>query len=208
MGLDYSYELYLHRRYAEGVLSDLAAGKTATHDSTGHTVVELPGGRHLVMPFTSGFTSGRTLPLSPELALDLTIGFTEDEHVRDYATARAIPAEDTDPRWSTNADGRLRYEIGYIYLTVHEASWLRPDHLELCFMAATSTMSRLFRDSASIRDFFATLAIRNSGLLCVLDVENDGKIVVSAGNQRLFEPLPGARWTSISDLLSTDGLIT
>ncbi|WP_214411012.1 hypothetical protein [Sphaerisporangium fuscum] len=123
-------------------------------------------------------------------------------------TARAFPTEDPGPRWSTDADGRRRYEVGYIYLTVHEASWLRPDHLELCFMAATSTMSRLFRNSMSIRDFFATLAIRNSGLLCVLDVEDDGKIVVSAGNRRLFEPLDGTRWTSISDLLSTDGLIT
>jgi hypothetical protein len=207
MGLDYSYELYLHRRNAVGVLSDLATGRTAGHDSNGHTVVELPEAQHLVMPFTSRFTSGRTQPLGPELALDLKIRFAEDQHVLDYANARSILAEDTDFGWSTDEDSRRHYDVGYIYLTVHEASWLRPDYLELCFMAATSSMSCLFRDSVSIQNFFATLTIRNSGLLCMLDVEDDGKIVVSVGNRRLFEPVPGARWASIPDLLCAYNLI-
>ncbi|MBE1588807.1 hypothetical protein ACFPOI_55425 [Nonomuraea angiospora] len=207
MGLDYSYELYLHRRDIPSVLSDLATDRTADHEPTRSTVVEPPEGQHLVMPFTSGFTGGRTLLLGPGLALDLTIRFAEDQHVLDYARARSILPEDTGSQWSTDADSRRHYDIGYIYLTVHEASWLHPDYLELCFMAATSSMSRLFRESVSIRDFFATLTIRNSGLLCMLDVEDDGRIVVSAGNQRLFEPVPGTRWASIADLLSAYNLI-
>ncbi|WP_433435931.1 hypothetical protein [Nonomuraea sp. CA-141351] len=207
MGLDYSYELYLHRRDAAGVMSDLVADRTAVHDPKRSTVVELPEGQHLVMPFTSGFTGGRTLPLGPALALDLTIRFAEDQHLLDYAEARSILPEDTGSQRSTYADSRRHHDVGYIYLTVHEASWLHPDYLELCFMAATSTMSCLFRESVSIRDFFATLTIRNSGLLCVLDVEDDGRIVVSVGSRRLFEPVPGARWASIPDLLSAYNLI-
>ncbi|MFI1913743.1 hypothetical protein [Nocardia sp. NPDC020380] len=85
MGLDYSYEVYVHRDAARGVLETLKANCADRLDRT--TTVEFPDGP-LVMPCTSHFASGTTVRFDPAvpqrgslLELDLAISFEADDEL-------------------------------------------------------------------------------------------------------------------------------
>lgn len=187
MGLDYSYEVYVHRRRAAAVLAALA-DNMADNGRDDWTVVEIAG-EQVTLPCTVRFKSDRTVSLDPSTDnrefLDLSLRFDADEALLAY--------DDPDD------DGRFR--IGYIYLSVYDASWLAPDHLEFSFMAATTGMSNLFLESPSIRNWFASLTIDNAGPLCLLDVEQGPDVgykpgyymSVSAGARRIFERATGTR---------------
>ncbi|GAB2526150.1 hypothetical protein [Nocardia heshunensis] len=165
MGLDYSYEVYIHRDRAPALLGSIADNMAEESRHGEWTIAEIAGDR-VLLPCSARFESGRTVGLDPSGSkhefLDLVLRFDADDSLRAY----------NDPE----DDGRHR--VGLIYLSVHDASRLAPDHLEFCFMAATTRMSRLFLESSGVRNWFASLAIDHDSPLCLLDIEQDGKQVV------------------------------
>ncbi|MFJ4654728.1 hypothetical protein ACIP5Y_25935 [Nocardia sp. NPDC088792] len=178
MGLDYSYEVYVHRDSARGLLETLKANCPARPDRT--TTVEFPDGQ-VVMPFTSHFASGTTVRFDPAtlqrgslLDLDLSISFEADDELLEWV--------DRDLALRIDADGRRLCDVGYIYLHVWQASTFLPDHLCFDFMAATTRMSRLFARSASIRKWFVDLTFDHGGPLCLLDLEEKGRITITLGS--------------------------
>lgn len=179
MGLDYSYEVYVHRDSARPLLETVKASTFPTPSET--TTIEFPDGK-VVMPCTSRFTSGTTVRLDPAahsggglLSLDLSMLFPEDNELLEWV-------DDVESGLSTAADGRRLCRVGYIYLSVWDASKFLPDHLCFDFMAATTGMSRLFARSASIRQWFVNLTFAHGGPLCLLDLEEKGRITITLGS--------------------------
>ncbi|MFE3794459.1 hypothetical protein KHQ06_31790 [Nocardia tengchongensis] len=179
MGLDYSYEVYVHRDSARALLEAVKASCNPYRDGT--TTVEFPDGP-VVLPCTSRFTSGTTLRFDPTAAdggsllnLDLSLLFPADTELLKWVGERGDAPQ-------TDADNGPLCSVGYIYLLVFDASSFLPDHVSFDFMAATTDMSRLFARSASIRTWFANLTLDHGGPLCLLDLEQKGRIAITLGS--------------------------
>ncbi|MFE3024511.1 hypothetical protein [Nocardia tengchongensis] len=178
MGLDYSYEVYVHRDSARALLEAVKA--SCNPYPGGKTTVEFPDGP-VVMPCTSRFASDTTLRFDPTatdggslLQLDLSLSFPADTELLKWVGERGAP--------QTDSGNGLLCSVGYIYLSVFDASKFLPDHLSFDFMAATTDMSRLFARSASIRTWFANLTFDHDGPLCLLDLETKGRITITLGS--------------------------
>ena len=189
MGIDYSYDIYVRRRDAGQFL----AAVTELCDPRGDepTTIELPDGTSVEIPCTYGFKSGCTVRLADLTAdnatdLDLAPLFVEDGPLSGY---RKESGDEFVLR--VGSDGTRRVHVAYTYLGVHDASRVIPDHLDFRFTPATSAQSRLFLSSPSIRETFASLALRVGAPLCLLDVEERHEIVVAAHGRRLSTQVPG-----------------
>ncbi|MGW4246825.1 hypothetical protein [Nocardia sp. NPDC004722] len=198
MGLNYTFELYMNQDIAESVL--LCVAKDA--GPSGETSLIFPDGHEVIVPlkskqwYPSQTVENQIHVTGEDEGWDFTISllFDEDEHLQAY-----------DPRNDSlvvNADGRRQHRIGDIWFSIATADRVRPGQLAFRFVAVTSRMSRLFLASLSIRDYFAGLAIAHGGLLCMLDVEQDSSIAISAGTHRLFDRVPGQRWASVESLMA------
>ena len=170
MGLDYSFDLYVARAALRPLLKTVAAHAEPHGDK--HTVVMFDDGDTLTMPFTSPsnatlFTSGQTIMASPPgLKLNTSIRFQADEYLLAYRAEEAVHGS--------------QVSIGIIYLTTWDRPNLLPGCVSVSFTAATTSMSRLFVVSPSVRGFFIDLARHVGAYLCVLDVEDDGFIALYA----------------------------
>ncbi|WP_067709651.1 hypothetical protein [Nocardia yamanashiensis] len=187
MGLDYTFQVFVHRDRAIPLLRTIAENMAA-RNRPDRTVVEIAGQR-ITMPCTTNFRSGTTVRLDPDAGrnyLELALEFEPDDELRTYHR--------TD-------GGSSPCVIGVIYLLVRDASWLAPDQLEFGFTAATTGMSILFQMSGSVRNWFADLTIDNGGPLCLLDQEQGPELgyspgyfdVVSAGTRRVHKHVNGSR---------------
>lgn len=176
MGIDYSFDVYVHRRAAGRLLTEVAALCDRRVEQARTTVVP-PEGPPVVLPGTVGFESGRTVELAATEypSFDLSLCFPPDEPLRAY--------RDGD----LDTYGTTRIMVGYVYLTVFDAARLLPGHLQFSFTPASGVQSRLFLSSPSIRETFASLA----SSLCLFDVEQDYHIVVTAGHHRVSTQVPG-----------------
>lgn len=66
-----------------------------------------------------------------------------------------------------------------------------PEHWLFSFTPATSAQSRVFLSSPSVRATFTALARSVASPLCLLDVEESHKIVVTARDRRVSTRVPG-----------------
>ncbi|WP_143235510.1 hypothetical protein [Paractinoplanes atraurantiacus] len=179
MGIDFSYEFYVHRRDADVFLAEVA--KLCDPELSRLTTILLPSGTSMTMPGTYGFIGDRAIELEVAAAdrmgrsFDLSLSFPVDGPLRDY--------DDEEPG--------PRVTVGYIYLSVSDDHTILPDHLRFDFMPATTGQSRLFLMSPSVRETFATLALTTGTTLCLLDTEMASHIVVTALGQRLSTRVPG-----------------
>lgn len=170
MGLDYSFCLYVPRAALRPLLAAVAVQAEPHGDE--HTVVVFDDGSTLTMPFTSPshatlFTSGQTITASPpRLQLNTVIRFPADEYLLAYQAEEAVHGS--------------QVSIGIIYLTTWDRPNLLPGCVSVSFTAATTSMSRLFVASPSVRGFFIDLARHVGAHLCILDVEDDGFIALYA----------------------------
>ncbi|MEV6214412.1 hypothetical protein [Nocardia sp. NPDC051833] len=178
MGLDYGYEVYVHRDFARPLLEAVKACCTSDPDRS--TTVEFPDGR-VVLPCTTGFVSGTSVPFDTTAAaegslleLDLSISFPADNELLKWVDDEGIVA--------TGPEGDRLCSVGHIYLFAWDASTFLPDHLRFDFIAATTRMSRLFARSASIRAWFADLTFEHGGPLCLLDLEEKGRVAITLGS--------------------------
>lgn len=178
MGLDYSYEVYVHRDSARPLLEAVKAHCMPNTDTT--TTVEFPDGR-VILPCTSGFAEGTTVSFDASAAgnsrllkLDLSMLFPADDELLRWDEDNGLEPAPGDDRLC---------RVGFIYLSVWDASTFLPDHLCFYFMAATTDMSRLFARSASIRTWFADLTFDLGGPLCLLDLEEKGRIAITLGSR-------------------------
>src|SRR4051812_1664203 len=126
------------------------------------------------------------------LELDTSILFGVDDAVREFFEGRG-----------SDIDELGRIAIGYIYLTVRFAPALHPRYASLQFTAATSTMSRMFERSASVRAVFTGLTVASGRVCCVLDTESDTLQVCWLNGQSIHETVPGPRFASHRDLVAT-----
>ena len=161
MGIDYGYDLYLPTHAVGRALRAVAA---IARDGIGPVEVVAPGGERMTLPFR-GAPAGDVAHWSLDACLYFPV---RDEAIRAWAEVerRAGRQEHQD------ADGRIW--IGSVYLSFWRDSGLRPGYARLDFTAATTGMSRLFEQSASIRGVFVELAESVGAACLVLDREGDG----------------------------------
>ncbi len=188
VGIDYSYDVYLHPRDAGRLLTAVATLCGSDH---GATTVLLPDATSVTLPGRYGFEPGRTVRLAeviagrePGKSFDLAPRFVADATLRRYA-------DGSDGDVSVGADGIARVKVAYTYLSVRKASELLPEHWLFSFTPATSAQSRLFLSSPSIRQTFATLASVVTAPLCLLDVEERYRIVVAHQGRPVSTQVPG-----------------
>lgn len=157
MGLDYSIKLYFPTIRLRDVFTALTEFAEPRPEKT--VSVHLPDSSQVVLPFTSGF---RCEPVTLRLGggsgqFDTSLGFVCDDAIR----------EESYGHRNEIVNGVEVTYIGYIYLTVHVGCF----YSEFSFAAATSGMSRLFVNSASIRNRFLQLLNDVGGVASWLDQE-------------------------------------
>jgi hypothetical protein len=192
MGLDYSYEIFIPTRNVARALTQLA--ELAPRDGdTAPLEITLPGGEHLAVPFTSSFKSGPAdASAGGMLDLETMLMFGADAAVREY---RAVPDE-------SHLDELGRVAIGYIYLTVRFAPAWHPQFASLEFTAATSSMSRLFERSGSVRKAFTDLTAASGGVCCLFDRETRVFDICWLDGTSVQETVPGPRFARFRDLVA------
>ncbi|MFD5343406.1 hypothetical protein ACFWJY_06470 [Streptomyces anulatus] len=192
MGLDYSYEIFTPARNVTRALAELVELAPRTRRVPPLTLT-VPGGDQLVVPFTSNFKSDPVdCSTDGTLELDTSIMVGVDDAVRRFVEGRGLELDELG-----------RVQIGYIYLTVRFAPTLHPHYASLQFTAATSGMSRMFEQSASIRTVFTNLTAASGGACCMLDTESDTFQICWLNGQTIQETVPGPRFTTCRDLVAT-----
>lgn len=189
MGLDYSYEIFMPPRNVARALTRLAELAPPGRATPGLPVT-LPGGEHLILPFTSAFkTEPVDCSAGGPLELDTSILFVVDDAMLEFA------------RDGIDEEGRVA--VGYIYLTVRFSPAWHPNFASLQFTAATSSMSRMFVQSASVRKTFTDLTATTGGVCCLLDTETDVFDVCWLNGTTLTgETVPGTRFSRFHDLVA------
>ncbi|WP_326550978.1 hypothetical protein [Micromonospora sp. NBC_01813] len=161
MGIDYGYDLYLPTCAVGRALRAVAS--IARH-GIGSVDVVVPGGQRLTLPFR-----GEPTDDVDHWSLDTCLFFpVGDEAIRAWAEVEQRAGRQKHP----DAQGRIW--VGSVYLSFWRHCGLRPDYSRLDFTAATTSMSRLFEQSASIRDTFTGLAESVGAACLMLDREGDG----------------------------------
>ncbi|SFY50065.1 hypothetical protein [Streptomyces sp. F-1] len=193
MGLTYGYDIHLPPRNVARALTDLAGLAPPSRDVP-PLALTLPGGVRLALPFTSRFESEPVdCSAGGTLELDTSLLFGVDDVVREYAEHCGHEPE---------ADGRVA--IGYVYLTVRFESPLHPDYASMEFWAATSTMSRMFERSATVREVFTGLTAAAGGACCLFDTGDGGtQRVCWLNGEPADEPVPGPRYPDLRALVDT-----
>ncbi|MEV0537856.1 hypothetical protein [Kitasatospora sp. NPDC050463] len=192
MGLDYGYEIFMPPRNVVRALTRLAELAPQGRD-TPLLPVTLPGGEQLIVPFTSRFKSEPVdCSAGGTLELDTSIVIGVDDAVSEFFL-----------RDSDRVDERGRVSVGYIYLTVRFSPAWHPNFASLQFTAATSGMSRMFVQSASVRKVFTDLTAATGGVCCLLDTETDiFDVCWLNGDTVSGETVPGARFPRFHDLVA------
>ncbi|MFY7066931.1 hypothetical protein ACOQFV_31160 [Nocardiopsis changdeensis] len=192
MGLNYSYEIFMPPRNVGKALNRLAELAPRDRD-TPPLRVTLPGGEQVTVPFTSNFKSEPVdCSANGTLELDTSIAIGVDDTVREFFLHD-----------SHRVDEQGRVPVGYIYLTVRFSPAWHPDFASLQFTAASSSMSRMFARSASVRTAFTDLTAATGGVCCVLDTEDDTfDICWLNGETFSGETVPGARFPRFHDLVA------
>ncbi|GAB2952123.1 hypothetical protein [Streptomyces sundarbansensis] len=192
MGLDYSYEIFMPPRNVARALTRLAEIAPQGRE-TPPLPVPLPGGEQLIVPFTSKFKSEPVdCSAGGSLELDTSIVVGVDDAVREFFL-----------RDSDRVDEQGRVLVGYIYLTVRFFPAWHPNFASLQFTAATSSMSRMFVQSASVRKVFTDLTATTGGVCCLLDTETDiFDICWLNGETFSGETVPGTRFSGFQDLVA------
>jgi hypothetical protein len=191
MGLNYSYEIFVSPQNVFRALVELAELAPRTHRPP-PLALTMPGGNQLVVPFTSRFKSEPVdCSTSGVFELDTSIMFGVDDVVREFFEGH-----------DSEIDELGRVAVGYIYLTVRFAPALHPHYASLEFTAATSSMSRMFERSASVRAVFTSLAAASGAVCCVLDTESDTFEICWLNGRTTQETVPGPRFASCRDLVA------
>ncbi|MET8506518.1 hypothetical protein ABZV60_17970 [Streptomyces sp. NPDC004787] len=192
MGLDYSYEIFTPPRNVGRALTRLAELAPQGRD-TPPLPVTLPGGEQVIVPFTSNFKSEPVdCSAGGTLELDTVIAVGVDDAVREFFL-----------RDSDGVDEQGRVSVGYVYLTVTFSRARHPNFASLEFMAATTGMSRMFEQSASVRKLFTDLTATTGGVCCLLDTETHVFDLCWLNGEALSgETVPGARFPDFDDLVA------
>ena len=161
VGIDYGYDLYLPTRAVGRALRAVAA---IAREGIGRVDVVVPGGERMTLPFR-----GEPADDLDHWSLDTVLFFpVGDEVIRAWAEAERREGRQEHP----DAQGRIW--VGSVYLSFWRDCGLRSGYSRLDFTAATTSMSRLFEQSASIRGAFTGLAQSVGAACLVLDREGDG----------------------------------
>ncbi|MGW1563618.1 hypothetical protein ACWCQ1_45155 [Streptomyces sp. NPDC002144] len=189
MGLDYSYEIFMPPQNVPRALTRLAELASPRRDMP-RLPVTLPGGEQLILPFTSAYeTEPVDCSAGGPLELDTSILIGVDDALREFA------------RDGIDEEGRAA--VGYIYLTVRFSPAWHPNFASLQFTAATSSMSRMFVQSTSVRKTFTDLTATTGGVCCLLDTETDiFDICWLNGKTLTGETVPGTRFARFHDLVA------
>jgi hypothetical protein len=187
MGLNYSYVIYVP---AADVVRALGALSEMTPGDLGPVEVTLPDGEKLLLPFTSRFKSEPVdCSGDEELQLDTTILVdVEDDRAREYFQYR---------------DEQGRGTLGYLYLGLRFVSRMHPGYASLDFMAATTGMSELMEQSASVEKAFRKLAVASGGVCSLLDRECQSLEVRWLNGEKCREAIPGTRFANGRELAKT-----
>ena len=126
------------------------------------------------------------------IELETVIRFGIDAAIRTYRPVR----DDGE------LDEQGRVAVGIIYLTVRLSPAWHPHFASLQFTAATSGMSRMFEQSASIRKAFTDLTAASGGACCLLDTETDVFEICWLNGQLMRETVPGPRFARFHELVA------
>jgi hypothetical protein len=186
MGLDYSYLLYFKRKRVWDALQRVAA---VCEPSQLPTLISLTGSFISLSLATCDPRKHILKSSDPELCFRISMRFSMDDELATYI-------EETFRNESAVAELRQAssVSIGYIYLTVYNdlAALNRdladPELAAFEFLAATSSMSLLFAQSASVRARFAGLLEACQGVCGVLNLETQARAFWLNG-QSIDEPI-------------------
>lgn len=195
MGIDYSFQVYVHRRDAGRLLAGVAALCATESDTDEWTDVVLPDGASMRVPGTYGFANHRTVILADAVAgssmptFDLVPWFPADEPLLRYSAASAAERSIADERPGPGGAAQVRVALTYLYVT--DGSKVLPEHWVFDFTPATSGQSRVYLSSQSVRSTFTDLAASVASPLCLLDVEELYAIVLTVDGLPLSTLVPG-----------------
>jgi len=190
MGQDYSYCVYAPASNVGRALSALVEMAPAAERPP--IEVTLPGGARMTLPFTSG---SKSEPVDCSAGGDLNLDTSILIDVEDAETRSYFPPEARDE------SGRAR--LGYLYLTVRFAADVRPGYAELEFTAATTHMSMLMENSATVQAAFTALTIAGGGACCWLDRAWQSLEVRWLNGETRRDPVPGPRYATGLDVAAT-----
>jgi hypothetical protein len=146
--MDYHFSLIFPAERVAGVL--LAVGQMGTGESTSRTLVTLPGGRAVLMPFASwaGNDGSVSLAAGTKVRLDAFLHFPDDEHA--------------DP-------GQVRSVPPYLRLWV----FMGKRYAQISLFAGSPDMGGRFLTSPSIHAALTGLLERHQGVIGLLDIGED-----------------------------------
>lgn len=138
----------------------------------------------------------------------MSLFFHFDDAIRQYVDEwrEDVRTMEGKEQWEPPIDAQGRVAIGYIYLNIYQDLniYSRKDYdpnlVMLSFIAATTSMSRLFEDSTSIRDTFTRLLMLNHGTYGLLDRENDAVLIWWRG--QVMSKAIGDSWLSQREIES------
>jgi hypothetical protein len=176
MGLDYSYLLYFKRQRLWDALQGVAGFAEPLGPDTRFRFPD--GDRYLPLQIWTSNVYEYS-HVDPRFSFATSLYFEEEELIVDYM--RELGNED-QYRAPPDPDGLKQYSIGFIYLDVYNDltkfsyDFTQRDLVLLDFQAATTSMSILFEESASIRRRFTQLLAAHGGVCGLFDNEYDGHV--------------------------------
>ena len=189
MSLSYSYEIFMPRQNVPGALTELS--NISPRDEP-PLQITLPGGEQVVVPFTSNRKSDPVdVSAGDRLELETSIMCAVDDAVLEFHDFL-----------DSGRDELGRIMVGIVYLTVRFSPAWHPDFASLEFSAATSDMSRMFEQSASIRQVFTDLTAASGGVCCVFDTESYVSDVCWLNGEPIRETVPGPRFKGFHELIA------
>lgn len=180
MGNNYAYRLIMAAYRLPDALA--ALGTLAAPEPLGPTVVRFPG-RELELPFSSNFRTGKldVVPGGDHAAFEAALWFGLDHALE------AFLEDDPDALELARIKGGSG--VGYVYVYVSPATDLEDSLSELSLVAASSSISELFHQSASFRMSLTTLLERVGARAGLLDMEGDLHLVFWMDGERFREPV-------------------
>ncbi len=103
-----------------------------------------------------------------QINANLILQLKSDPFLEEYYQTRFKASDSAFFKIGTN-----QWTLGYIHFFINKTDEI--EEVELCFMASTSGMSRLFAKSDSVIDFFREMSIQLNAKYCYLDMEAEGR---------------------------------